>query len=87
MKKIDYDKINAESKRLKISPFLLLKRKLNYRKVVSPKRSCNVCIANTGIYNQKLRCDIIGIGTDIYSNIEKNYVCDNILLLKERKVK
>jgi hypothetical protein len=77
--KINYDRIIDEAKKMGISPLLLLKRKLMYRKTMNPRFSCSVCEHKTE-FNSNLQCKIIGEYKSIHANIEPNYICNAINL-------
>lgn len=78
MKKINTAQTYEDAKRLGVSPFLLMKKRLHYRESFSEKRSCLVCS------NQ---CNIIGLSLDGESVISNDNVCDNFTTLKERSKK
>jgi len=81
MKKIDYNKIIRESKKLGIKPFTLIKRKLNYRKACKNEYTCKECkhlkfLEYKNSLENVLNCVIIGESMEKAARIEYYFVCD-----------
>lgn len=75
---IDYDKILKESEKMGISPHLLVKRKINYRKALNKSICCRECQVYESDNNI---CDVIGFNLgDIHCFIDPDNVCDKIKL-------
>jgi hypothetical protein len=75
----DYNKIKKESEAMQISPFLLIKRKINYRKCRQKELDCRFCdnLRFTGTrHDQKKHCDIIGFSFDKNAEIDHLHICD-----------
>ena len=78
---IDYNEIHRQSKREKISPFLIIKRKLNYRETVRDQIGCKFCkhlnyMEYKDSLTKKTNCHIIGESSDYHAQIDYNYKCD-----------
>ena len=78
MKKINYKKLQIEAIRKNISFYLLIKRKLNYRKANKKNISCEYCLNKTKLNYIKM-CKATGESMTKYSKIENNFVCDNFI--------
>jgi hypothetical protein len=81
MKKIDYNKIIRESKKLGIKPYTLIKRKLNYRKASKYEYTCKECkhlkfLEYKNSLENVLNCIIIGESIEVAARIEYKCVCD-----------
>lgn len=82
MKKLDYDKLIKESDRHKISVYLLVKRKIRYRKA-KDEHKCKFCMhlrfvdykPATECFRKK-QCVVIGESMDMHSDIGDNNTCD-----------
>lgn len=71
-------KIFEEARGMGISPYLLFRRKLNYRKG-GDNQNCKLCQnRRLPLYQQeaKTQCDVIGISLDYYAQIQNTSVCD-----------
>lgn len=90
MKKINYKELLEEAKRKEISIYILVKRKLNYRKASGIEGLCKYCKSlnketiesdphtDSRYYNcQSAQCIVIGEGFNLYSRVNLKYTCDN----------
>jgi hypothetical protein len=73
--KIDYIKIRREAERMKISPHLLIKRKINYRPAKLKEADCRFCDDMRYFINET-QCETIGLSYSKHANINKLYICD-----------
>jgi hypothetical protein len=80
MKKLNYTEIMKEAERMKRSPYLIVKRKLNYRKAGSLDPMCKTCKSlNCETIDKEThtaQCETIGEGFDVYSEVNLFYTCD-----------
>jgi hypothetical protein len=79
--KIDYNKIFKEAAKMGISPYTLIKHKINYRKAKKNENTCKVCaFLNYLEYKDSIKnilnCKIIGESIDKSAQIENDYTCD-----------
>ena len=76
LKKIDSQAVLEEARKMGISPYVLMKRKINYRDgdIV---RKCDRCINSVRIVNRsRNECREIGISESLEASIETDRVCD-----------
>jgi hypothetical protein len=73
--KLDYIKIQKEAARMKISPYLLIKRKINYRLGKLTGADCRFC-ENLRYFTGGIQCEIIGLGYHKHAYIDHLYICD-----------
>ena len=78
MTKLNYTKLMKEAAAKEISPHLLAKRKLNYRKAVNLEPTCKKCkfMNKETVKDGHGQCQTIGEGFDIYSQINLKYTCN-----------
>ncbi|MHA2179844.1 MAG: hypothetical protein ACXAAH_00320 [Promethearchaeota archaeon] len=69
-----------DAKKKGISPYLLMKRKANYRKKIKDCiRHCGTCREGVHVnFKDKARfqCQVIGITGSDEANVDENHVCD-----------
>jgi uncharacterized cysteine cluster protein YcgN (CxxCxxCC family) len=82
---IDYDKILKQAAGLQISPYILVKREIRYRKTEGVLKNCGNCCnskfltyRNGDLNIPRLQCSIIGESKDRSASIDKNYICDYV---------
>lgn len=79
---INYDKIKLEAQRMGISPYLLVKRKYNYRLAKNKKEQCYFCqsMEHMNFYDgekMRIQCAFIGESkTDRHADIDYWYTCN-----------
>lgn len=72
----DYIKIQKEATRLQVSPYLLIKRKINYRLCGGKEIDCRFCENFRNPKDKKKYCEIIGLSFDFYANVDGFHICD-----------
>jgi hypothetical protein len=79
-KECEQVEIIKEAKKKQISPYLLMKRKANYRKKIKDGiRHCGNCSERIHVpFKDKTRsqCQVIGITGSDDANVNENYICD-----------
>lgn len=77
---IDYNKISKEAYRMGISPHLLIKRKINYRKHKKKEADCRFCnnlrFFGENIDYQRKQCEIIGVNWDKNADVDYLHICN-----------
>ena len=65
---------------MKISPHLLVKRLVNYRKSKPKEADCRFCESlrfyGSNIKTQRRQCEIIGVSYDKYADVDHLHICD-----------
>ena len=77
---LDYPKIIRESKSMGVSPYLLAKRKLHYRKAKKRELDCRFCehlrLVGYDKCNKRKQCFIIGESISVYSDVDHLHICN-----------
>lgn len=77
---LDYLKIIREAEQLRISPHLLVKRKINYRKAKPREMDCRLCLHLRHICYQtdarRKQCAIVGEGICPHADVDHLHICD-----------
>ncbi len=81
MKKINYQEILKEAAQKELSPHIIIKRKLNYRKATGIEPMCIYCKnlnkSTIDRRNHSGQCEIIGEGYNGYSELNLKFTCDS----------
>jgi hypothetical protein len=75
---LDYEDISVQAFHMNISPYILVKRKLHYRKCNDESKSCGWCSNRSPMkYDEKIRqqCSVVGEGKDFRSDIDLFFTC------------
>lgn len=87
-KEIDTDLILKKAKQNDVSPFLSMKREVNFKKCTDNTGSCRVCknkIFPVFSGRERMQCIVIGVGDDCYADINENAVCKKYINQYARK--
>lgn len=81
MKKIDYRKLLKEASRLKVPVYLLIKRRMKFRKCRNKELDCRFCehivfMDKKNDLIQKYCCQIIGVSLEASACVSKENICD-----------
>ena len=83
--KLDYKKIKEESENKRINYYLVIKRKINYRKCNQKEMDCRFCENVRYSEGKRKHCIIIGIAYDKNSEVDHFHICTNYKLLRNEK--
>jgi hypothetical protein len=77
---LDYQKIIKKAEQFRISPHLLVKREINYRKAKLREADCRFCLhliyVGYKIGSQRMQCDIIGSSINYHSDVDHLHICN-----------